>query len=209
MVYKFVLAAAVVALASAGYDPKFMEMMQGVMNAMQHQGGNMNMGGNMNVGGNMPAPSGGCKDGNCQVPMGVDVGAYLEQQKEQQKFEQQKMAAQIKAQFDSVMKEVTMKKHKYAMGVMTEFTSMCQCLDSGYETYQSMFVKSARTLNMTDIVDMAQWSAVKPYEAKSLKEAKERLFAGMLESICKALGTYMEFSSQVEDQLTQLIAQGK
>merc|ERR1711936_383193 len=184
MVYKFVLAAAVVALASAGYDPKFMEMMQGVMNQMQHQ----------------PAPSGGCKDGNCQVPMGVDVGAYLEQQK---------MAAQIKAQFDSVMMEVTMKKHKYAMGVMTEFTSMCQCLDSGYETYQSMFVKNARTLNMTDIVDMAQWSAVKPYEAKSLKEAKERLFAGMLESICKALGTYMEFSSQVEDQLTQLIAQGK
>merc|ERR1711936_307389 len=171
MVYKFVLAAAVVALASAGYDPKFMEMMQGVMNQMQHQ----------------PAPSGGCKDGNCQVPMGVDVGAYLEQQKEQQKFEQQKMAAQIKAQFDSVMMEVTMKKHKYAMGVMTEFTSMCQCLDSGYETYQSMFVKNAKTL----------------------KEAKERLFAGMLESICKALGTYMEFSSQVEDQLTQLIAQGK
>merc|ERR1711894_747680 len=94
-----------------------------------------------------PAPSGGCKDGNCQVPMGVDVGAYLEQQKEAQKFEQQKMAAQIKAQFDSVMKEVTMKKHKYAMG------------------------------------DMNQWSAVQPYDSKTLKEAKERLFAGMLRSI--------------------------
>merc|ERR1719422_2156592 len=102
MVFKFVLAAAVVALAAAGFDPKFMNMMA---DAMQNQ----------------PAPSGGCKDGNCQVPMGVDVGAYLAQQKEAQKFEQQKMAAQIKAQFDSVMKEVTMKKHKYAMGVMTEF----------------------------------------------------------------------------------------
>merc|ERR1711963_762063 len=62
------------------------------------------------MGGNMPQPSGGCKDGTCQVPMGVDVGEYLKQQK----------AAQIKAQFESVMKEVTMKKHKYAMGVMTE-----------------------------------------------------------------------------------------
>merc|ERR1711963_739406 len=144
------------------------------------------------MGGNMPQPSGGCKDGNCQVPMGVDVGEYLKQQKEQQKFERQKMAAQIKAQFESVMKEVTMKKHKYAMGVMTEFTSMCQCLDSGYKTYQAMFVESARALNMTDIMDLEVWSAVKPYEAKSLKEAKERLFAGMLESICGALKKYMD-----------------
>merc|ERR1712154_542869 len=175
-------------LASAGYDPKFMEMMQNVMNQMQQQ----------------PAPSGGCKDGNCQVPMGVDVGAYLAQQKEAQKFEQQKMAAQIKAQFDSVMKEVTMKKHKYAMGVMTEFTSMCQCLESGATTYQAMFVESAKALNMTDIMDLEVWSQVKPYEAKSLKEAKERLFAGMLESICGALKKYMDFSALVEDQLKQL-----
>merc|ERR1719210_953655 len=81
----------------------------------------------------MPQPSGGCKDGNCQVPMGVDVGEYLEQQKK---------AAQIKAQFESVMKEVTMKKHKYAMGVMTEFASMCECL--GSSTYQTMFVENAK-----------------------------------------------------------------
>merc|ERR1719461_2186730 len=143
----------------------------------------------------MPQPSGGCKDGNCQVPMGVDVGEYLKQQKEQQKFEQQKMAAQIKAQFESVMKEVTMKKHKYAMGVMTEFASMCECLGSSTATYQTMFVENAKTLNMTDIMDLNQWNAVKPYEAK------ERLFAGMLESICKALGDYMTFASSVEQVL--------
>jgi len=201
MVFKFVLAAAVVALASAGFDANFMNMMQNAMQQMQH-GGNMNMGGNM--GGNMPAPSGGCKDGNCQVPMGVDVGEYLKQQKEQQKFEQQKMAAQIKAQFESVMKEVTMKKHKYAMGVMTEFASMCECLGSSTATYQTMFVENAKTLNMTDVMDLNQWNAVKPYESKTLKEAKERLFAGMLESICKSLGEYMTFASSVEQVLATL-----
>merc|ERR1711963_698419 len=67
------------------------------------------------MGGNMPQPSGGCKDGNCQVPMGVDVGEYLKQQKEQ---------------------------HKYAMGVMTEFASMCECLGSSTATYQTMFVEN-------------------------------------------------------------------
>merc|ERR1711963_162319 len=85
-------------------------------------------------------------------------------------------AAQIKAQFESVMKEVTMKKHKYAMGVMTEFASMCECLGSSTATYQTMFVENAKTLNMTDIMDLNQWNAVKPYESKTLKEAKERLF---------------------------------
>merc|ERR1711963_87085 len=141
------------------------------------------------MGGNMPQPSGGCKDGNCQVPMGVDVGEYLKQQKEQQKFEQQKMAAQIKAQFESVM---------------TEFASMCECLGSSTATYQTMFVENAETLNMTDIMDLNQWNAVKPYESKTLKEAKERLFAGMLESICKALGDYMTFASSVEQVLATL-----
>merc|ERR1711963_1017960 len=112
------------------------------------------------MGGNMPQPSGGCKDGNCQVPMGVDVGEYLKQQKEQQKFEQQKMAAQIKAQFESVMKEVTMKKHKYAMGVMTEFASMCECLGSSTATYQTMFVENAKTLKMTkSVFSLACWRA--------------------------------------------------
>merc|ERR1711963_325229 len=143
------------------------------------------------MGGNMPQPSGGCKDGNCQVPMGVDVGEYLKQQK----FEQQKMAAQIKAQFESVMKEGTMKKHKY---------SMCECLGSSTATYQTMFVENAKTLNVTDIMDLNQWNAVKPYESKTLKEAKERLFAGMLESICKALGDYMTFASSVEQVLATL-----
>merc|ERR1712012_746317 len=125
------------------------------------------------MGGNMPQPSGGCKDGNCQVPMGVDVGEYLKQQ-------------------------------KYAMGVMTEFASMCECLGSSTATYQTMFVENAKTLNMTDIMDLNQWNAVKPYESKTLKEAKERLFAGMLESICEALGDYMTFASSVEQVLATL-----
>jgi len=148
--------------------------------------------------------SGGCKDGKCQIPANVDITAYMEQQKNEQKYEQEQMAAKIKAQFESVMAEVTMKKHRYAMGVMTEFTSMCACLKESYTIYQSMFVQNARAANMTDVIDLDVDAAKKPYEADSLKEAKERIFGGMLNSICTALGNYMTFAEQVENQLSLL-----
>merc|ERR1712156_23314 len=112
--------------------------------------------------------------------------------------EQQQMAEKIKAQFEGVMAEVTMKKHRYAMGVMTEFTTMCACLKESYTIYQSMFVETARAANMTDVIDLDQEAQKMPYEAASLKEAKERIFGGMLYSICGALGTYMDFATQVE-----------
>merc|ERR1712121_325279 len=171
-----------------------------MQNMQQQMGWNMPQ---MPSGGNqqqMPS-SGGCASGKCNIPAGVDIDAYMEQQKQDQKYEQEQMAAKIKAQFESVMNEVTMKKHRYAMGVMTEFTSMCACLGESMTIYQTMFVANAKAANMTDIIDMEEEAKKMPYEAASLKEAKERIFGGMLESICKSLGAYMTFAEEVERQL--------
>merc|ERR1712223_1523463 len=94
----------------------------------------------------MKVPVGqGCEGGACKVPAGVDIAAYMEQQKQAQQFEQQQMAEKIKAQFEGVMAEVTMKKHRSAMSA-----------------------------NMTDVIDLDQEAQKMPYEAASLKEAKER-----------------------------------
>jgi len=195
MAFRALVVATLVAYASAGMTVDMMQMMQ----MMQNMKG---WGNNMPSGGNMPQPqTGGCANGKCDIPAGVDVGAYMEQQKREQKFEQEQMAAKIKAQFESVMAEVTMKKHRYAMGVMTEFTSMCACLKESYDVYQSMFVQNARAANMTDIVDLDVYMNKLPYQAASLKEAKEIIFGGMLNSMCTNLGTFMEFSEQVEQQL--------
>jgi len=207
MAFRALVVATLVAYASAGMNVDMMQMMQ-MMQNMKGWGNNMgggnmaggNMGGNM--GGNLPQPqAGGCRDGKCNIPAGVDIDAYMEQQKREQKFEQEQMAAKIKAQFESVMAEVTMKKHRYAMGIMTEFTSMCACLKSSYDTYQSMFVQNARAANMTDIVDLDDYMNKLPYQAATLKEAKERIFAGMLNSMCTSLGNFMDFAEQVEQQL--------
>merc|ERR1711879_73312 len=121
---------------------------------------------------------------------------YMQEQRQQQQFQAQQTAA--------VMMEVTMKKHRYALSVMTEFTSMCACLDSSINIYQDMFVATARQLNMTDVVDMEAERQKLPYEATSLKEAKERIFGGMLGKLCEALGNYMTFAGQVETALTNL-----
>merc|ERR1712154_463025 len=93
----------------------------------------------------------------------------------------------IKAQFESVMKAVTMRKHRYALSVMTEFTTMCACLKESYTIYQSMFVENAKTFNMTDIVDLDEMAQKKPYEASSAKEARELIFSGMLYALCNSL----------------------
>merc|ERR1712121_76413 len=96
---RVVALSAPVALASAGFDANFMNMMMQVMQ-------NHNNNAQQPAPSQQPAVSGGCASGNCQVPAGVDVGAYLQQQKQQQTFQQQQMAAKIKAQFDSIMAKV-------------------------------------------------------------------------------------------------------
>merc|ERR1711913_55867 len=152
MAFRAVVVATLVALASAGMDASYMNM----MNQM------MNMGGNMMNGGSHQG--GDCNGGGCQLPQAIDLGAYLQQQKEQQQYETQQMAEKIKAQFEDVMKQVTMKKHRYAMTVMTEFTSMCACLGESFTIYQSMLVENAKALNLTDVEDMSDYLDKKPYD---------------------------------------------
>jgi len=186
MAFRFLVVATLVALASAGVmDMNMMMQMMQQMQGGQHQ----------------PAQTGGCASGNCQIPQGVDLGQYMQQQKEQQQYEQQQMAEKIKAQFESVMKQVTARKHRYAMSVMTEFTSMCSCLKESYTIYQSMFVENAKRANMTDIVDLDEMAAKKPYEAASAKEARELIFSGMLYQLCTSLGEFMNFAQQVENNI--------
>jgi len=191
---------AVVAVASAGFDANFMNMM---MQVMQNHNNN-NQSNNTVVTPQQPAVSGGCASGNCQVPAGVDVGAYLQQQKQQQSFQQQQMAAKIKAQFDSIMSKVTERKHRYAMGVMTEFATMCGCMETGLQTYQTMFVQNAKALNMTDVYDWNAKLTMKPYEAATLKDAKEIMFGSLVKALCEKIGTYMTFAEQVEQQIAIL-----
>merc|ERR1712154_612856 len=118
MAFKLLVVATLVAIASAGMDPKYMMQMMEMMNSMEKEK-------EMKV----PVGNGGCTGGACQVPAGVDIQTYMEQQKQAQKM---------------------------------------------------------------------------PYEAASLKEAKERIFGGMLYSICTALGTYMDFATQVENNINLL-----
>ncbi|RUS82972.1 hypothetical protein EGW08_009257 [Elysia chlorotica] len=194
MAFRAVVVAAFLAFASAGMDPGYMNMMRGGMM-------NMNMGGNggMQQGSGCNPAQGGA---GCAIPAGMDMAAYLQQQAEQQQYETSQMAEKIKAQFEQVMKDATMKKHRYAMSVMTEFTSMCACASQSLTIYQSMFVANAQALNLTDVNDMDDNRL--PYEAKSAKEARELIFGGILRTMCTALGEYMSFVQSVENNLQVL-----
>ncbi|GFO16177.1 hypothetical protein PoB_004268200 [Plakobranchus ocellatus] len=194
MAFRAVVVAALVALASAGMDPGYMNMMGG---GMMNQMMNMNMHGGGGGGNGCNQGSGGA---GCQLPQGMDMSAYLQQQAEQQQYETQQMAEKIKAQFEQVMRDATMRKHRYAMSVMTEFTSMCACAEQAFTIYQSMFVENARTLNLTDVVDLSTMN-MRPYEAKSAREARELIFAGVLRALCTSLGEYFNFVQSVEDNL--------
>merc|ERR1711860_69504 len=174
------------------------------MNMMMQVMQNNNNNGQQPAPSQQPAVTGGCASGNCQVPAGVDVGAYLQRQKQQQSFQQQQMAAKIKAQFDSIMSKVTERKHRYAMGVMTEFATMCGCMETGLQTYQTMFVQNAKALNMTDVYDWNAKLTMKPYEAATLKDAKETMFGSLVKALCEKIGTYMTFAEQVEQQIAIL-----
>jgi len=147
--------------------------------------------------------TGDCKDGRCSIPQGVDVGSYIQSQKDEMKYKQEKMNADIKAQFESVMAEVTMKRHKYAMGIMTEYAAMCSCIDESNSLYDSQFLPGGAAANLTDVIAMPLPSAL-PYDANTLKEAKLRIFAGLLRSSCNYLKTYMSFANQVEGQIAVL-----
>jgi len=196
MLFKVVVFAAVASLASAGFDANYMNMMLQMMSSMKQNQ-------TQQISTPQIPTTGNCANGQCSIPQGVDVTTYIAQQQQQQQYQMQQMNAKIKAQFEGIMNEVTMKRHRYAMGVMTEFTSMCGCLQSQLTTYQSMFVANAHALNMTDVYDLNQDTKL-PYQATTLKEARERIFYGMVKQMCTRLSTFMNFAEQVEQQLAQL-----
>jgi len=187
MAFKAFLIAAIVAVASAGMSMDMVEMMNAYNKVKESEH-------------HVIPRVGDCKDGRCAIPEGVDVGNYIQTQKEEMKFKQERLNADIKAQFETVMSEVREKKHKYAMGIMTEYTAMCACLEDSSNIYDAVFVPSAAAANMTDVIALPLPNEM-PYEADSLKEAKSRIFAGLLRSTCAALKTYMTFAEQVEQQL--------
>merc|ERR1712154_1513 len=86
----------------------------------------------------------------CPMPM-MDTAEYLEQQMQAQQYETQQMAEKVKAQFQAMVYEATMKKYRYVMSLVTEYIAFCQCAASSPRTYNTVFVDSARRLNMTDI----------------------------------------------------------
>jgi len=198
MAFKLIVVATLVALASAGMPAEMMNMMR---NMMQMNMGNM---GNMGDMGHHQQQSGGCSNGNCQMPTGVDLQAYMEEQRQQQMYAQQQMAEKIKAQFEATMRSVTMRKHRFAMTMMTQFVSICACAKEATSIYQAMFVENAKILNMTNVVDMEEWAQKKPYDAKDLHEAKEIIFFGTLESMCTKMEEYMGYITLVEAEVKRL-----
>lgn len=203
MAFQAIVVASLLALASAGMPAGMMNMnQQQMMQQMQGMMGQMNQG--HSSGGH--SSGGGCANGNCMdsIPKGVDLAQYMQQQKEQQAYESQQMAEKIKARFEAIMYQVTTRKHRYAMSLMTEFVSMCSCAESSYNIYQTMFVNNAKLINMTDVVDLNDWAKMKPYEAKNSMEAKEMIFAGTLNSMCTEMAKYMDFVTLVEQEVNRL-----
>merc|ERR1711963_275617 len=173
--------AALVAGSQAG-----MTMMQGMMpqqNMMMVQAGN----GGCNEGQQM-GPSG------CEIPMGntiENVEEYLEQQ------------------FQSMVYDAMMKKYRYVMSLVTEYIGFCQCADVSQQTYQAVFVQSARALNMTDYIEV--WDANRqPYQAKNEEDARALVFGNLVKTICTSGGQFLEAAARVTARVEQIRqAQGK
>ncbi|XP_076451250.1 uncharacterized protein LOC143287192 [Babylonia areolata] len=192
MALQLAVACALLAFANAG-QIMFGQQMQTGGQQMQMGGQQMQM---------VPAGN-GCNQGTegCAIPdMGVEnMEEYLEQQMEQQQYETQAMADRIKAQFEGLVKNVSAKKTRFAMSIVTEFISMCECGRSSNAIYSSVFLESAKSLNLTDTMDMTDDRL--PYQAKSEKEARELVFMGLIKAICEAAGTYLTFADQVNQRI--------
>jgi len=193
MALLLVVMAALVAGSNAG-----MTMMQGMMpqqNMMMVQAGN----GGCNEGQQM-GPSG------CEIPMGntiENVEEYLEQQMQQQQYETQQMAEKVKAQFQSMVYDAMMKKYRYVMSLVTEYIGFCQCADVSQQTYQAVFVNSARSLNMTDYIEV--WDANRqPYQAKNEEDARALVFGNLVKTICTSGGQFLEAAGRVQNRVEEI-----
>jgi len=208
MALLLVTLAALVACSQAG-----MQHMQ-MNNGMMMQGMMPNQGMMMVQAGNGGCGHGEQEDGNggCEIPMGntiENVEEYLEQQMQQQQYETQQMAEKVKAQFQSMVYDAMMKKYRYVMSLVTEYISFCTCADVSTQTYQAVFVESARRLNMTDYIEV--WDANRqPYQAKNEEDARALVFGNLVKTICTSGGQFLEAAARVQARVEQIrAAQGK
>jgi len=196
MALLLVLAAAV-ASANAG----LMQQMQMMQQQQQHNMVPMGNGGcQQDQNGMMPA--------GCEIPMGADnIQEYLEQQMEQQQYETQQMAERIKAQFEEMVKDVTMKKHRYVMSMVAEFVSFCECSRSSQIIYSS-YLDTARNLNLTEGIEI--WDANRqPFQAVNEEDARALIFGGLVKTMCETAGTYNAFAEQVMARIPAYQQNGK
>jgi len=191
------------------------------------QAGMHTMQNNMMMQGMMPqqgmmmvqAGNGGCSEdskedgkGGCEIPMGntiENVEEYLDQQMQQQQYATQQMAEKVKAQFQAMVQDAMMKKYRYVMSLVTEYISFCQCADVSTQTYNAVFVESARRLNMTDYIQV--WDANRlPYQAKNEEDARALVFGNLVKTICTSGGQFLEAAARVTARVEQIRqAQGK
>ena len=53
-----------------------------------------------------------------------------------------------------MVKDVTAKKHRYVMSLVTEYIGFCECARSGTEIYKAIFVEQAKALNITEGIEI-------------------------------------------------------
>jgi len=160
----------------------------------------------------IPMGSGGCNNqqpgpngempAGCEIPdMGnVNMEEYLEQQMQQQQYETQAMAERIRAQFEGMVKNVTMKKQRYAMTLVTEYVAFCTCGSSTNQVYNNLFIQNARNLNLTDSIEMTDSSKM-PYQATNEEEARMLIFGGLVKAMCESASTFLAFADQVNQRI--------
>lgn len=146
------------------------------------------------------APMASCPQAAIPDLGNMDMEAYLEQQMQQQQFETQAMAERIRAQFEGLVKNVTMKKQRYAMTLVTEYVSFCECGSSATQVYNALFIQNARNLNLTDSIDMYDTSK-QPYQAQNEEEARMLIFGGLVKAMCESATAFLTFADQVNQRI--------
>ena len=71
-----------------------------------------------------------------------------------------------------MVSDVTAKKHRYVMSLVTEYVSFCQCASSSFTIYQDLFVDQAKALNITEGIEV--WDPNRqPYEVMPPSKKKK------------------------------------
>jgi len=188
MAFRLVFIAALVAVASAGVSWELLEMMAKLQNQHQPEPPKAEP--------EKPSP---CSHGQCQIPEGQDVGAYIEQQKQEQKFKSEQMAAQIKEKFEKVMGEVAEKRAAYGIGVMIEIKEICNCMVHNSDLLKANFLESESPLS-----GVSKYLGKEPKDSGSLAEARKIIFVNMVKKMCDGLLNFSDRMASVEDEIKKL-----